>query len=346
MPSSSDYLHILGLAPGATWKQINEAYRDLINVWHPDRFQNNERLRKKAEEQTRSINAAMDALRKSYKETPAEPQQQNPPPSSPSPFRSSTHRAGFSAQNAQYRQQHQRDVRNAAYQFELAPLLVYQRARASLTKLLFATLVMLVTYLISQQPEAPAERVTGASMLLLSALHIATLHAALLVARRPVVIVSSYGLTSIKTGPIKMRDISRMWSCIEAGTPALAIEYSKNYLNQQNIFARSIFSLRGYIGRAHSVIGCGGFDTHPTVIINRLTMQQLESPSGEANAPSVRSRRIIWWGSTLALCSAVALSARPLIGLSVTSYDMAIYCGFFLLADIAVISQRLMMVKR
>jgi len=347
MPSNGDHLYTLGLAPGATWQQINEAYRDLINVWHPDRFQTNERLRKKAEEQTRKINAAMEALRKSYKEEgPQQPPTQKPQYNPAPPYKPTTQSAGFSTENAQFRKRHQKDVRNAAYQFELAPLLVYQRPRASFTKLLFAALVMVVGYLISQQPAAPAERVTGASVLLLSALHIATLHAALLVTRRPVVVVSSYGLASLRTGFIKMRDISRMWSCIEAGIPALAVEYSKEYLHRQNFFTRSIFSLRGYIGRAHSVISCGGLDTHPTVIINRLTIQQLESPTGKAASPSSRARKILWWGNTVTLCSAAALSARPQLGLSVTPYDMAIYCCLFFLADLAVITQKLLMVKK
>jgi len=41
-------LEILGLGPDATPEAIKQAYRDLTKVWHPDRFQNDLRVRLKA----------------------------------------------------------------------------------------------------------------------------------------------------------------------------------------------------------------------------------------------------------------------------------------------------------
>ena len=41
------YIEILGLKPGASQEEVNQAYRDLVNVWHPDRFVGNPRLQKK-----------------------------------------------------------------------------------------------------------------------------------------------------------------------------------------------------------------------------------------------------------------------------------------------------------
>ena len=46
------------LEPGATPQQLREAYRDLVRVWHPDRFEADERLRHKAGSRLSEINAA------------------------------------------------------------------------------------------------------------------------------------------------------------------------------------------------------------------------------------------------------------------------------------------------
>ena len=59
-------IEMLGLKPGATKEEVNEAYRDLASVWHPDRFANNLRLQKKAEERLKEINAAYEYIRSFY----------------------------------------------------------------------------------------------------------------------------------------------------------------------------------------------------------------------------------------------------------------------------------------
>lgn len=53
---------ILELSPDVTVRELNEAYKDLVSVWHPDRFPNNPRLRKKAEEKLKLLNDAYDNI--------------------------------------------------------------------------------------------------------------------------------------------------------------------------------------------------------------------------------------------------------------------------------------------
>jgi DnaJ domain len=55
-------LDVLALRPGATSVEIKEAYRDLVKVWHPDRFGSDPRLRQKAEEKLKQINTAYLSL--------------------------------------------------------------------------------------------------------------------------------------------------------------------------------------------------------------------------------------------------------------------------------------------
>ncbi len=61
-----EYYKVLEIEVGASQDDVKQAYRDLAQVWHPDRFPNDERLRKKAEEKLKQINAANEFL-KSYK---------------------------------------------------------------------------------------------------------------------------------------------------------------------------------------------------------------------------------------------------------------------------------------
>src|SRR5262252_449135 len=64
MPDRYEHaLRVLGLEPGATEQGIKDAYRDLVKVWHPDRFGSDERLREKAQDKLREVNAAFEQLR-------------------------------------------------------------------------------------------------------------------------------------------------------------------------------------------------------------------------------------------------------------------------------------------
>ena len=56
------HYELLHLKPSATQEQIRQAYLDLARVWHPDRFANDERLRKVAGEKMMEITAAYRAL--------------------------------------------------------------------------------------------------------------------------------------------------------------------------------------------------------------------------------------------------------------------------------------------
>ncbi len=58
----SDSYSVLGLKPGASKDEIREAYRDLVKVWHPDRFAHDPVFQKKAQENLKQINKAYEEL--------------------------------------------------------------------------------------------------------------------------------------------------------------------------------------------------------------------------------------------------------------------------------------------
>jgi len=56
-----DSLRILGLAHGCSESEMRQAYRDLVQIWHPDRF-TDQRLKQRAEEALKRINEAYAVL--------------------------------------------------------------------------------------------------------------------------------------------------------------------------------------------------------------------------------------------------------------------------------------------
>ncbi|MBV9389753.1 MAG: pentapeptide repeat-containing protein [Chroococcidiopsidaceae cyanobacterium CP_BM_ER_R8_30] len=82
---------VLGLKPGASIEEVNQAYKDLAFIWHPDRIPpDNSRLQQKAQEKLKELNQARDRLRslqpsvspkkaEAKPAPPAAPRRQEPP---------------------------------------------------------------------------------------------------------------------------------------------------------------------------------------------------------------------------------------------------------------------------
>ena len=53
---------ILEIDPNASIDEAKQAYKDIVNVWHPDRFCHNDRLKEKAEKKLKDVNIAYETL--------------------------------------------------------------------------------------------------------------------------------------------------------------------------------------------------------------------------------------------------------------------------------------------
>jgi len=60
------YFQIIGVSKHASIEEMKQAYKDLAKVWHPDRFIENPRLQKKANEKLKEINIAYEKLLSFY----------------------------------------------------------------------------------------------------------------------------------------------------------------------------------------------------------------------------------------------------------------------------------------
>ena len=66
-PSTDECLKVLGLARDATPDDYRRAYKDLVEVWHPDRLSQNERLQLLATDHLKEINEAYAYLMEHWK---------------------------------------------------------------------------------------------------------------------------------------------------------------------------------------------------------------------------------------------------------------------------------------
>ena len=57
------FLDIFDLGRNFSDEELKDAYKDLVQVWHPDKYSNNERLRNRAESKIRLINEAYGTLK-------------------------------------------------------------------------------------------------------------------------------------------------------------------------------------------------------------------------------------------------------------------------------------------
>jgi len=73
----------LELEPGASLEQVKQAWRELVKVWHPDRFPNDPKLQRKAQERLKEINGAYELLEQ-YLASETPPQPRRPTRSPPS----------------------------------------------------------------------------------------------------------------------------------------------------------------------------------------------------------------------------------------------------------------------
>ena len=63
------YWRTLGLEPDASFDEVQTAYKELMQIWHPDKFPHSEKLRERAEEQAKKINEAFYELESTIGQT-------------------------------------------------------------------------------------------------------------------------------------------------------------------------------------------------------------------------------------------------------------------------------------
>jgi hypothetical protein len=314
MESLEEALTYLGLRSGASWKSVNDAYRDLVRVWHPDRFQNDERLRKRAEEQTRLLNRAIGLLREGYDpnkiRTVESRPHSNPRPTVPE------------RPAEELRPEPQTTVARAS-PGPIGPIVLMHETGSSLVgRALFGVVTGIVGYLSLDHGEPHPLRSAFIALTSLMAVHHLTKAVFPLAIRRPVAAIDATGITLREVGRFAWGDIRRVWTFTNARAPALALECSPLYIERQPLLVRMLLRIRHAFRTAHVVVRFHGTDTHPHALVHAVnTLME----AGLSRPPATLSERVrfgYWWARLIALLAALGLSAYAL---TTSEPDLGIY---------------------
>jgi hypothetical protein len=333
MESLDECLDILGLTDGASWDEINTAYKDLVRVWHPDRFQTDDRLRKRAEEQTRLLNSAIERLRKGYKPNKLKPARRAPqrPPPQASPEQPATPRADPGWQQTF-------GATDQHTTFVPAPFLVYQRLSSSFYRIVFAAVLgCLGLWLFLFNPQPSREKAAFGCLVSVFAIHVLVRNSYLVMTRSPLVVIDRRGLSTIESGTIGWAELARIWTVVQARTYCLAIRLSDPYLNRQPLLWRWMLKIRHLVRQAHLMIPGSGFDVHPNDVIRAIDLRHM---SGDVDLRPRSTPAIPTWARVarlLALVAAAIPIVRIFMGLQLYRYEPLIYLAAFAIGQVAAV---------
>jgi hypothetical protein len=331
MDKRSEYLSTLGLPPNASWDEVAQAYKDLMRVWHPDRFQSDERLRKKAEEQAQRINHAMGELKKLGKEG-FEHSHVKP---SPTPKATASRpRTNGTAHSSSQGPRPGAQFAQASYtNHSIAPLQIGPKIGSMLLRMCVAIAVMYLASDSLRRPFANPQQEAFTVSIIFVALDLGSRSLLMLLASRPLITVDRAGLFLLKTGRLGWLDIESVWPVITPRFSHLSVRLSPSYVAKQGLLTRAFFFIRRLGNPAHITVPFSGLASDPVQVVNAMKLFQTHSQLSLVETKPVKTTAILITQALAAACCAVPV-VRCLLegGLSTTEY--VIYFILFLIVRI------------
>ncbi len=335
MSSRADYLAVLGLGPEASQDEATAAYKDLVRVWHPDRFQSDERLRGRAEEETKKINDAISRL----KQLPAEPRgtkrsHRARNRAEPQPQRATPHPApdsfSFSGASSPRGFSHLR--------MGLAPLVVLPKRSSSAMKVSVALgALWLVFEALRSQAATPLQ--SGAAITAaFAATNVLLLNGALLIFPAEVLRVDEGGLFLFRLGRLVWSDVQRMWASRSGGGTYLAITFSRNYLQRQNPAVRLFYWVRRQVTQRHTALPLAGSNSDAVQVVDAINLRHHSGCVVDLSHLACPAPKLFWMNLTSLLCPMMVV-IRCLTQETVEAVDYLPYAAIFLLCRIYCISR-------
>lgn len=296
MDSLRRHLQTLGLSEQATLGEAQAAYKDLIRVWHPDRFESDPKLRAKAEAQTREINLAMTEVRAALthnrsrlQPTPAVQQHRRYAPPTPAAANVSALR------------------REPHVTTPLATLDIHQAKRVSLFQI-FSGLAMFYLGLVlifHFANKAPAQTALGV-ILVGHGFSTSLLGLALFCLKRPVITVNQTFIGLLGLPSISLLHIADARMVISRQGSFLTISCTNDHIETLPCHLRWALKLRHLLRHNHFEFKATSLDAHPAHVIDMLDSVASLRQVRPAPLPRVRP-----WGRyanvIATLCIGVAL---------------------------------------
>jgi hypothetical protein len=334
MDKRAEHLATLGLTPDASWDEVTQAYKDMMRVWHPDRFQSDERLRAKAEQQAQRINNAMSELRKMGKE-PRQATRSSAHTTSDQGAGAKTYDNQERAQATQDTQRQQERPRQQSsstrHSFMIAPLYIRQRFSSTILKVAFASAILYAAYdSLKTASGSPNQRAAALIFAFLS-LDLGARNLALLLLPKPVASVEKNGLFFIKTGHLGWADIEGAWPVITPRFQHLSLMLSEHYLQKINIVTRAVMRLRKWLKTPHVTISFNGLNTDPVSFISSMKLRQVHHDISIEELP-LQSNKIAVVAFIISLAAVAVTLVRCVLGLSSAPLDFIPYIVIFAVA--------------
>jgi hypothetical protein len=325
MDNRAEHLQTLGLPLEATWDEVTQAYKDLMKVWHPDRFQNDDRLRLKAEGEAQRINHAMSELRKLGKTPP--PKQQATPSPTPQPRPSAkTQRTQQSTHTRTHTSTTQSSTSHT--QFAIAPLKLRQKPSTSLSRFIAASLVFyLAAIALTQDHHTPFQLSFGA-VVAFASLDVAIRSFLILFITNPLVMVDREGVYFYRYGKLTWSELDRAWPILRARTLTLYVRVSPRYIQSRSLPIRLWLSLKSTLTSAHFRVPFNGLTGDAVQVLNAMRLQQLHD---YVLVDDKKPKVSVWARLAHLACflCATAVAARCLVIDEVTPLDYIPYMVIF-----------------
>ena len=341
MDKRSEYLQTLGLGPDATWDEVTLTYKDLMRVWHPDRFPSDERLRKKAEQESQRINHAMTELKKLGKEPPSKakprPEQRHQQNTASRP---TTEQRTTGTSN----ESHPRGSENlsqSSFTHSIPPLTIRQKPFTSIIRAVCAIIVLYVAVgAIHEQPRIPFQAAFVASIAF-AALDLGIRNILSFFILKPVVAVDRAGFLSLQTGRLGWLDFDRVWPALRGRSYCLCIAYSPDYLRKHSIVSRIWFYLRTCLGLSHVTIPFSGLTSDPMQVLHMMKLQRMHDCIILENQPPPRTAAM-YIAHLTCIASAGIVILRCLAHPPLSALDYAPYLAIFAVAKCFEISAKML----